>query len=153
MTCRLKQFTPLFTMILRSQEVGQLSNQTASRRDKEGAIQNVVGNHGFLTILDNVLTVNGSAEAIRELAGLSFNQEASQKKLEWVRKIEWWPTSPRCSGSSKSAAKNMKNTLTSPGPMLKKLKIKAPLSLAVSFLIYVFRELSKHTVVLYLFSL
>ncbi len=53
-------------MICSSQEVGQVSNQTALRGDKEGVIQNVPGDHsddrcGFLTILDNVLTVGDSA--------------------------------------------------------------------------------------------
>jgi hypothetical protein len=61
MMCRLIRFMALFTTICRSQEVGQVSNQTAVR-----AIQNVTGNLsndccGFLTILDNVLTVGGSA--------------------------------------------------------------------------------------------
>jgi hypothetical protein len=61
-----KRFTPLFTRICRFQEVGQLSDQTALRGDKEGAIQNVPGNHSddrhsFLTIWDNVLNVGGSA--------------------------------------------------------------------------------------------
>ncbi len=41
-----------------------MSDQTALREDKEGALQNGTGNfsdnrHGFLTILDNVLTVGG----------------------------------------------------------------------------------------------
>ncbi len=47
-------------------EVGQLSDQTALQGDEEGAIQNVPGDHSndrhsFLTILDNVLNVGGSA--------------------------------------------------------------------------------------------
>jgi hypothetical protein len=42
----------------------QLSDKTALRGEEEGAIQNVPGDHsddrhGFLTILDNVLTVGG----------------------------------------------------------------------------------------------
>jgi hypothetical protein len=66
MTCWFKQFTPLFTTICRSQEVGQLSDQTSLPGGEEGAIQNVTGDlgddhRGFLTILDNVLTVGGSA--------------------------------------------------------------------------------------------
>jgi hypothetical protein len=66
MLCRLKWFKTLFTTICRSQEVGQLSNQTALRGDEEGAIQNVAGDHsddrrGCFIILDIVLTVNGSA--------------------------------------------------------------------------------------------
>ncbi len=43
MTWRLKRFTPLFTTICRSQEVGQLRDQTDLRGDEEGAIQNVTG--------------------------------------------------------------------------------------------------------------
>jgi hypothetical protein len=48
------------------QEVVQLSAQTSLQRDEEGAIQNVPGDHSndrqsFLTILDNVLNVGGSA--------------------------------------------------------------------------------------------
>jgi hypothetical protein len=64
--CRLKQFTLLFTRICRFQEVSQLSDQTALQGDEEGSIQNVPGNHSddrhsFLTTLDNVLNVGGSA--------------------------------------------------------------------------------------------
>jgi hypothetical protein len=71
MTCRFKQFTPLFTTICRSQEVCQLSDQTALQGVKEGAIQNMTGNlsddrRGFLTILDNVLTVGGSARGEKQ---------------------------------------------------------------------------------------
>jgi hypothetical protein len=66
MMCRLKRFTLLFTRICRFQEVGQLSNQTALQGDEEEAIQNVLGDHSddrhsFLTILDNILNVGGSA--------------------------------------------------------------------------------------------
>jgi hypothetical protein len=62
MMCRLKQFMPLFTTICRFHEVGQIGDQTALRENEEGAIQNVTGDlsddrRGFLTILDNVLTV------------------------------------------------------------------------------------------------
>jgi hypothetical protein len=58
--------TPFFTRICCSQEVGQLSDQTALRGDEEGAIQNVPGDHsddlrGFFTISDNVLIFGGSA--------------------------------------------------------------------------------------------
>ncbi len=71
MTCWFKQFMPLFTTICRSQEVVQLSDQTASQGDEEGAIQNVTGDlsddrRGFLTILDNVLTVGGSARGEKQ---------------------------------------------------------------------------------------
>jgi hypothetical protein len=87
--CRLKQFTPLFTTICSSQEVSQVGNQTALRGDEEGAIENVPGDHsndrrGFITILDNVLTVGGMLGVKSKLTGLSINQEASQKKLEGV---------------------------------------------------------------------
>jgi hypothetical protein len=63
---RLKRFTSLFTRIGRFQDVGQLSDQTALRGDKEGAIQNVPGDHSddrhsFLTISDNLLNFGGSA--------------------------------------------------------------------------------------------
>jgi hypothetical protein len=66
MMCWLKQFMPLFTMICRSQEVGQVGDQNALRENEEGAIQNITGDlsddcPGFLTILDNVLTVGVSA--------------------------------------------------------------------------------------------
>ncbi len=64
--CQLKWFMVLFTRIGHYQEVSQLSNQTALQGDKEGAIQNVPGDHSddrhsFLTILDNVLNVGGLA--------------------------------------------------------------------------------------------
>jgi hypothetical protein len=72
---------------------------------------------GFLTILDFVLTVGGSARGESKLTGLSFNQEASQRELEGVRKMVQRRTSPkRRSGGSESAAKN---TSTSLGPTLK----------------------------------
>jgi hypothetical protein len=65
--CRLKRLTPFFTTICRSQEVGQVGDQTALRENEEGAIRNVTGDlsndrRGFLTILDNVLTLGGSAK-------------------------------------------------------------------------------------------
>jgi hypothetical protein len=71
MTCRLKRFTQLFTTICHSQEVGQLSNQTALRGDEEGAFQNMTGDLSddrcsFLTILDYVLTVGGSARGKKQ---------------------------------------------------------------------------------------
>ncbi len=71
MTCRFKQFTLFFTTICRSQEVGQLSDQTALQGGEEVAIQNVTGDlsddrRGFSTILDNVLTVGGSARGKKQ---------------------------------------------------------------------------------------
>jgi hypothetical protein len=59
------------TVHCRFQEVGQLSDQTALRGDDEGAIQNVPGDHSddchsFLTILDNVLNVGGSAGGAKQ---------------------------------------------------------------------------------------
>jgi hypothetical protein len=65
-----------------------------------------------------------------DLAGLSLNQEASQKELEGVpvRKMALLQTSPRRSGGSESAGKNIS---TSPGPKLKK----ASLSITVLFLL------------------
>ncbi len=71
--CWLKRFTPFFTRICHSKEDSQLSDQTVLRGDKEGAIQNVPGDHsddrpGFLTISDNVLIVGGSARG-EEQAG------------------------------------------------------------------------------------
>ncbi len=71
MTCRFKRFTLFFTTISRSQEVGQLSDQTALQGGEEGAIQNVTGDLSddrcrFLTILDNALTVGGSARGKKQ---------------------------------------------------------------------------------------
>jgi hypothetical protein len=71
MTCWFKQFSPLFTTICCSQEVGQLSSQTALQGGEEGAIQNVTGDlsddrRSFLTILDNILTVGGSARGEKQ---------------------------------------------------------------------------------------
>jgi hypothetical protein len=60
-----------------------------------------------------------------DLAGLSLIPEASQKELEWVQKMAQRRTLPRRSGGIESAAKN---TSTSPGPTLKKLKINVALS-------------------------
>jgi hypothetical protein len=77
-----------------------------------------------------------------DLAGLSLNQQASQKELEGVRKMAHRRTSPRRSGNSESAAKNKS---ISPGPMLKKAKYKHGSIFNCLIFIEVFRELSKHT--------
>jgi hypothetical protein len=132
-------------MICRSQEVG--SDQTALRGDEEGAIQNVTGDlsdehRGFLTILDNVPLLVDRPGAKSKLTGLSFNQEASQKELEGVRKMVQRRTSPRHSGGSESTAKNRS---TSPGPKLKKAKSERGSIFNCLIFIEVFRELSKHT--------
>jgi hypothetical protein len=116
--CWLKQFMPLFTRICRSQEVGQVSDQTAFQGDEEGAIQNVPGDHSddrsdFLTILANVLTVGGRLGVKSELASLSLIQESSQKELEVVQRRG----SPRRSSGSKSTTKNTSTLLC---PRLKK---------------------------------
>jgi hypothetical protein len=42
---------------------------------------------GFLTILNNTLTVGCRLGVKSELTGLSINQEASQKEPEGVRKM------------------------------------------------------------------
>ncbi len=120
--CRLKQFTPLFTKICSSQEVSQASNQTALRGDEEGVIQNVPGNHsddrgGFLTILDNVLTVGDSAGG-EERAGQPAPQPGCLLGAGEGVKMVRQQTSLRCSGSSKSSEKNIS---TLPGPTLKKI--------------------------------
>jgi hypothetical protein len=49
---------------------------------KEGVIQNVTGNHrndrrGFLTILDNILSVNELARGKNQMISFSLDQEAS----------------------------------------------------------------------------
>ncbi len=77
-----------------------------------------------------------------DLAGLSLNQEASQKKLEGVRKMVQRQTLPRRSSSSESTAKNKS---TSPGSTVKKAKNKRTSIYNCSLFIEVFRELSKHT--------
>jgi hypothetical protein len=66
------------------QEVSQLNDQTALRGDEEGAIQNVAGDHsddrrGFLPSWTTFSLLMGQLGAKSELAGLSLNQEASQK--------------------------------------------------------------------------
>jgi hypothetical protein len=83
MACWLKWFIPLFTGSEAFQEVRHVGNQTALLGDEEGAIENLWGNHsddrhGFLTILDYVLTVGESAGG-GERAGhrLILTQEAS----------------------------------------------------------------------------
>jgi hypothetical protein len=84
----------------------------------------------------------GRLGAKSELASLSFNQEASQKELEGLRKMTRRRTLPRRSGGSESAAKN---TLTSPGLTLKKAKNKCGSIFICFIFIEVFRELSKYT--------
>jgi hypothetical protein len=74
----------LFITICRSQEVSQLNDQTALRGDEEGAIQNVAGDHSddrrdFLPSWTTFSLLMGQLGGKSELAGLSLNQEASQK--------------------------------------------------------------------------
>ncbi len=62
---------PLFTTICHFHEVGKIGDQTALRENEEGAIQNVTGDlsddrRGFLTILDNILTVGGLARGEKQ---------------------------------------------------------------------------------------
>jgi hypothetical protein len=78
-----------------------------------------------------------------DLAGLSLNQEASQKELEGVRKMAQRRTLPRRSGGSESAAKD--TSTSPPGPKLKKAKNKRSSIFNCLTFIEVFRELSKHT--------
>jgi hypothetical protein len=78
----------------------------------------------------------------RELTGLSLNQEASQKELEGVQKMAPRRASPRRSGGSKSAAKNLSTSL---GHTLKKAKIKCASIYNCLIFIDLFWELSKHT--------
>jgi hypothetical protein len=132
-------------MICSSQEVGRVSNQTALRGDKEGVIQNVPGDHskdrhGFLTILDNVLTVGESAGG-EERAGRPEPQSGCLLGAGEGVKMVQQQTSLRCSGSSKSVAKNIS---TLPGPTLKK-NINERASIYNCFFNEVFRELCKHT--------
>jgi hypothetical protein len=61
-----------------------VSDQTALQGDEEGAKQNMPGDHsddrrGFSTILDNILTVGGSAGS-KERAGLSQPQSGGFPK-------------------------------------------------------------------------
>ncbi len=138
---------PLFTTIYRSQEVGQVGNQTALQENEEGAIQNVTGElsddrRGFLTILDNVLTVGVSARGEERSRRPQPHQQASQKELEGVRKMAHRRTSLRRSGNSESAAKSIS---TSPGPTLKKAKSKRGSIFNCLIFIEGFQELSKHT--------
>jgi hypothetical protein len=82
--CRLKLFMPLFTTICRFHEVSQIGNQTALQENEEGAIQNVTGDlrddrRGFLTILDNVLTVGVRARG-EERSRRSQSQSAGLPK-------------------------------------------------------------------------
>jgi hypothetical protein len=147
MTSRLKPFMPLFTTICRFHEVRQIGDQTALQENEEGAIHNLTGDlsndrRGFLTILDNILTVGVWARGEKHLSGLSLNQQAPQKELEGVRKMAHRRTSPRRSGDSESAGKNI---WTSPGPTLKKAKNKRGSIFNCLMFINVFRELSKHT--------
>jgi hypothetical protein len=72
--CQIKRFMPVFTRICRSQEIGQLSDQTGLRGDEKGETQKVQGKHSddrrtFLTILDNFLTVGGSAGGEKRAGG------------------------------------------------------------------------------------
>ncbi len=85
---------------------------------------------GFLIILDNVLTVGGSARGKKQADRPQLQSGGSQKEPEGVRKIAQRQMSLRRSGGSESAAKN---TATLPGPMLKKAKINVALSSTVKF--------------------
>jgi hypothetical protein len=83
----------------------------------------------------------GRRGAKSDLAGLSLNQQASQKELEGVQKMMRRRTSLRRSGGSQSAAKNIS---TSPGPTLKKSINKRTSIYNCLIFIDVFRELNKH---------
>jgi hypothetical protein len=73
---------------------------------------------GFLTMFSLLLSRPGVKS---DLAGLSLNQEDSQKELEGVWKMAQRRTLQRRSSGSESAAKNIP---ISPGPRLKKAKSK-----------------------------
>jgi hypothetical protein len=139
--CQLKWFMPLFTTICCCQEVGQVNDQTALREDKEGAIQNVTGDHSddrrsFLTILDNVLTFGGSARG-EERARLPQPKSGGLPKGAGggTKNGVVANTSPSRSGGSESTVKNI---LTSSGPTLKKAKNKRGSNLNCLIFIEVF---------------
>jgi hypothetical protein len=91
----------------------------------------------FLPSLTTFSLLVGRLGAKSKLAGLSLNQEASQKDLEGVPKMAWRRTSPRRSGGSYSAEKYVSTLL---GPMLKKANNKR-VSICNCFLfIEVFRK-------------
>ncbi len=143
MTSRLKPFMPLFTTICRFHEVRKIGDQTALQENEEGAIHNVTGDlsddcRGFLTILATFSLLVYGPGAKSDLSGLSLNQQASQKELEGVQKMAHRRTSPRRSGDSESAGKNI---WTSPSPTLKKAKSKRGSIFNCLMFIDVFREL------------
>jgi hypothetical protein len=94
----------------------------------------------FLPSWTTFSLIVGRQGANNELAGLSLNQETSQKELEGIQKMAQCRTSPRRSGKSTA-----KNKSTSPGPTLKKDKNKCAFIYYCFIFIEVFRELSKHT--------
>jgi hypothetical protein len=92
-------------------EVGQVGNQTALRGDEERATENLQGNHsndchGFLTILDNILTV-GESTGSEEQAGWPNPNPGGllEDAGKWV-KIAWWRGSLRCFSSDMSHVQN-----------------------------------------------
>ncbi len=87
---------------------------------------------GFLTILDNVLTVGRSAGGKKQASQYQPQSGGLPVGAGGGTKMAWRRTSPRHSCSSWSAAKN---TSTSPSPTLKKLKINAPISIIVLILL------------------
>ncbi len=94
--CQLNRFTPLFTRICSSQEVGQVSNQTDLQGEEGGVIQNLSGDHSddrlsFLTILDNDLT-------FEELAG-------GKERADWHQ--------PQSGGLPEGAGGDAKNGMAS----------------------------------------
>ncbi len=98
---------------------------------------------GFLTILDNVLTVGGSARGKKQADQPQLQSGGLPEGAGGVRKMAQRPrTSPRHSGGSESTAKN---TSTLPGPTLKKAKNKCGSIFNCLIFIEVFWELSKHT--------
>jgi hypothetical protein len=141
--CWLKQFMPLFTTICRSQEVSQVGNQTVLRENQEGALQNVTGNlsddsHGFLTILDNVLTVGGSARG-------EERSRRPQPQSAGLPKGAGGDTKNGAPANVAEAVRHCEKHIDMAGSYVKKAKNKRGSIFNCLIFIEVFRELSKHT--------
>jgi hypothetical protein len=103
MACQLKWFKPFFTRSEAFQEVGQVGAWFSGQGDEGGLSESVTGNNGndclgFLTILDNILTVG---ELVKDLASLTLTQES----WRGMREISWRRTSLRCFSGNTSATR------------------------------------------------
>ncbi len=129
--CWLQRFMQLLTKIWSSSRSWPDGCPIDGWRDEEGASQDrqhIRSNNcrGSMTILDNVLTVSDSVEVKSELVGPPSPRRVPRRSRRGVWEISRQRTSPRGSGSGKSATKSVWRSLAA---MFWKLKVLNALSI------------------------